>query len=99
MLKATPKVPAHNYDGMGSRHCGMYASTLSFDYILTGPKDIRNLIQEWAEDIDACERIWIRASGTNRKIFVDYEDSVIAKGDGRLRTFPFPTRRPVGLSS
>ncbi|KAJ6496791.1 hypothetical protein DFH09DRAFT_341711 [Mycena vulgaris] len=57
--------------------------------------DIRNLIQEWAEEIDACERIWIRASGTNRKIFVDYEDSVIAKGDGRLRTFPFPTRRPT----
>ncbi|KAJ7089684.1 hypothetical protein B0H15DRAFT_838776 [Mycena belliarum] len=57
--------------------------------------DIRNLIQDWAEEIDACERIWIRASGTNRKIFVDYEGSVIAKGDGRLRTFPFPTRRPT----
>ncbi|KAJ7695094.1 hypothetical protein B0H17DRAFT_931041 [Mycena rosella] len=57
--------------------------------------DIRNLIQEWAEEIDGCERIWIRASGTNRKIFVDYEGSVIAKGDGRLRTFPFPTRRPT----
>ncbi|KAJ7460616.1 hypothetical protein FB451DRAFT_1405169 [Mycena latifolia] len=57
--------------------------------------DIRNLIQEWAEEIDACERIWIRASGTNRKIFVDYEGSAIAKGDGRLRTFPFPTRRPT----
>ncbi|KAJ6542194.1 hypothetical protein DFH09DRAFT_1089259 [Mycena vulgaris] len=27
------------------------------------------------------EQIWIRASGTNRKIFIDYEDSVIAKGD------------------
>ncbi|KAJ7132112.1 hypothetical protein C8R44DRAFT_612790 [Mycena epipterygia] len=57
--------------------------------------DIRNLIQEWAEEIDSCERIWIRASGTNRKIFVDYEGSVIGKGDGRLRTFPFPTRRPT----
>ncbi|KAJ7746875.1 hypothetical protein DFH07DRAFT_831634 [Mycena maculata] len=57
--------------------------------------DIRNLIQDWAEEIDGCERIWIRASGTNRKIFIDYEGCVIEKGDGRLRTFPFPTRRPT----
>ncbi|KAJ7623475.1 hypothetical protein FB45DRAFT_991897 [Roridomyces roridus] len=57
--------------------------------------DIRNLIQDWAEEIDACERIWIRASGANRKIFIDYDGCVIAKGDGRLRTFPFPTRRPT----
>ncbi|KAJ7257931.1 hypothetical protein B0H12DRAFT_1049329 [Mycena haematopus] len=57
--------------------------------------DIRNLIHEWADEINACERIWIRASGTNRKIFIDYDDCVIEKGDGRLRTFPFPTRRPT----
>ncbi|KAF7356857.1 bVLRF1 domain-containing protein [Mycena venus] len=57
--------------------------------------DIRNLIQDWAEEINACERIWIRASGTNKKIFIDYDDCVIEKGDGRLRTFPFPTRRPT----
>ncbi|KAJ7173785.1 hypothetical protein C8R46DRAFT_893275 [Mycena filopes] len=57
--------------------------------------DIRNLITDWAEELNDCERIWIRASGTNRKIFVDYEGCVIEKGDGRLRTFPFPTRRPT----
>ncbi|KAJ7743108.1 hypothetical protein B0H16DRAFT_1423054 [Mycena metata] len=57
--------------------------------------DIRNLIADWAEEINGCERIWIRASGTNRKIFIDYEGCVIEKGDGRLRTFPFPTRRPT----
>ncbi|KAJ6485897.1 hypothetical protein C8R45DRAFT_903736 [Mycena sanguinolenta] len=57
--------------------------------------DIRNLIHEWAEEINACERIWIRASGTNRKIFMDYDGCVIEKTDGRLRTFPFPTRRPT----
>ncbi|KAF8196726.1 hypothetical protein K438DRAFT_1718384 [Mycena galopus ATCC 62051] len=57
--------------------------------------DIRNLIEDWAEEINACERIWIRASGSNRKIFIDYDDCVIEKGDGRLRTFPFPTRRPT----
>lgn len=28
---------------------------------------------------------------------MDYEGAVIPKGDERLRTFPFPTRRPVCL--
>ncbi|EDR05664.1 uncharacterized protein LACBIDRAFT_302801 [Laccaria bicolor S238N-H82] len=58
-------------------------------------EDIRNLLNEWAEDIEGCERIWIRASTSNRKIFLNYEDAVIKKGDPRLRTFPFPTRRPT----
>ncbi|KAL6304505.1 hypothetical protein BKA93DRAFT_915561 [Sparassis latifolia] len=57
--------------------------------------DIRNLLQDWAEDIENCERIWIRASVSNRRIFLDYDGAVIHKGDDRLRTFPFPTRRPT----
>ncbi|KAF7294481.1 bVLRF1 domain-containing protein [Mycena kentingensis (nom. inval.)] len=57
--------------------------------------DIRNLLQDWADDLDGCERIWIRATGSNRKIFIDYDDCVIQKTDGRLRTFPFQTRRPT----
>ncbi|GLB41712.1 putative ankyrin repeat and zinc finger [Lyophyllum shimeji] len=57
--------------------------------------DIRNLLLEWSDDIRDCERIWIRANSSNRKIFVGYDDAVIAKGDERLRTFPFPTRRPT----
>lgn len=57
--------------------------------------DIRNLLQDWAEEIDECERIFIRASISNRRIFLDYENAVILKGDERLRTFPFPTRRPT----
>ncbi|OCB89986.1 hypothetical protein A7U60_g2842 [Sanghuangporus baumii] len=57
--------------------------------------DIRNLLSEWAEDINVCERIWLRASSSNRRIFVDYDEAIIAKGDKRLRTFPFPTRRPT----
>lgn len=60
-------------------------------------QDIRGLLEEWSEDLDDCERIWLRASGSNRKIFVDYDGSSIAKNDTRLRTFPFPTRRPVGF--
>ncbi|EGN96562.1 hypothetical protein SERLA73DRAFT_184638 [Serpula lacrymans var. lacrymans S7.3] len=57
--------------------------------------DIRNLLEEWADEINDCELIWIRASGSNRRIFLDYERCIIQKGDERLRTFPFPTRRPT----
>ncbi|KAI0031277.1 hypothetical protein K488DRAFT_52396 [Vararia minispora EC-137] len=57
--------------------------------------DIRNLLSDWADEIQQCERIWIRASASNRKIFLDYEGAVLKKGDDRLRTFPFPTRRPT----
>ncbi|KAI0313538.1 hypothetical protein OF83DRAFT_1140946 [Amylostereum chailletii] len=57
--------------------------------------DIRNLLLDWADEIDQCERIWIRASVSNRRIFLDYDGAVINKGDERLRTFPFPTRRPT----
>ncbi|KAK7445404.1 hypothetical protein VKT23_014821 [Stygiomarasmius scandens] len=57
--------------------------------------DIRNLIEDWADEINECELIFIRASGSNRKIFLDYDGSIISKRDDRLRTFPFPTRRPT----
>ncbi|KAI0255834.1 hypothetical protein BJV78DRAFT_1173686 [Lactifluus subvellereus] len=57
--------------------------------------DIRDLLSDWADEIHQCERIWIRASASNRRIFLDYDGAVITKGDERLRTFPFPTRRPT----
>lgn len=42
--------------------------------------DIRSLLQEWAEDIEDCERVWIRASVSNRRIFLDYEGAILTKG-------------------
>ncbi|KAG7093776.1 hypothetical protein E1B28_007423 [Marasmius oreades] len=57
--------------------------------------DIRNLIETWSDEINDCELIFIRASVSNRKIFLDYDGCVISKGDSRLRTIPFPTRRPT----
>ena len=56
-------------------------------------------MEEWGDDIAGCERIWIRASISNRKIFYDYDGAPFGKNDERLRTFPFPTRRPVSASS
>lgn len=66
---------------------------------LKSVQDIRNLLNEWSDDLDDCERIWIRASTSNKRIFFDYEDTPIQKGDDRLRTYPFPTRRPVSVPS
>ncbi|KAG9100677.1 hypothetical protein FRC06_003857 [Ceratobasidium sp. 370] len=57
--------------------------------------DIQELLADWAEEVKASERIFFRASVSNRKMFWDWEESPIKKGDKRLRTFPFPTRRPT----
>jgi len=59
--------------------------------------DVRNLISssEWATAIAASERLWMRASISNKRIFYDYDGAAFAKSDPRLRTFPFPTRRPT----
>ncbi|CAE6513608.1 unnamed protein product [Rhizoctonia solani] len=58
-------------------------------------EDIQGLLDEWSEDVRNSERIFFRASVSNRKMFWDWENSPIKKGDDRLRTFPFPTRRPT----
>ncbi|KAG8965651.1 hypothetical protein FRC03_000346 [Tulasnella sp. 419] len=57
-------------------------------------EDIRALLDEWREEINASERIFLRANVSNKRTFVDFEGTPIPKGDSRLRTFPFPTRRP-----
>ena len=59
--------------------------------------DVRNLMSslDWTSAINASERIWIRASVSNKRIFYDYDGAAFAKNDTRLRTFPFPTRRPT----
>ncbi|TYJ59242.1 hypothetical protein B9479_000231 [Cryptococcus floricola] len=58
-------------------------------------EEIRALMIDWAEDLEASERIFIRASTHGKKSFWGYEGAVLDKGDERIRTFPFPTRRPT----
>src|ERR1700753_2371438 len=98
--KVQRSVVARCFAATGNRHLEMYALALSFLVLLLMflGQDIRNLLREWSEEIDQCERVWIRASVSNRRIFFDFEDSSLTKGDERLRTFPFPTRRPVSPS-
>lgn len=53
-----------------------WRETWDVDYL----QDIRNLLADWAHEIHDCERIFIRASMSNRRIFLDYESAVIEKG-------------------
>jgi len=57
--------------------------------------EIRELLQEWKDMIDAAQLIFIRASGTanRRAIFGPYEEQVLTRDDPRNRSFPFNTRR------
>lgn len=36
---------------------------------------------DWADDVMSSEIIWIRASVSNKRIFYDYDDAVISKGE------------------
>lgn len=62
-------------------------------------EEIRALMKEWAEDLDASERIFLRASTHGKRSFWGYEGAVLEKTDPRIRVFPFPTRRPVSMLS
>ena len=61
-------------------------------------EEIRALMTEWQDDLEASEKIFIRASTHAKKSFWGYEGAVLEKGDPRVRVFPFPTRRPVRFS-
>ncbi|OCF43369.1 cytoplasmic protein [Kwoniella heveanensis CBS 569] len=58
-------------------------------------EEIRALMSDWEEDLNASERIFVRASTHGKKSFWGYEGAVIQKNDDRIRVFPFPTRRPT----
>ncbi|KAF8310101.1 hypothetical protein DL93DRAFT_2140889 [Clavulina sp. PMI_390] len=58
-------------------------------------EDIQALLLEWKDELEECEKIFIRASVSNRRIFMDFDESPMPKGDARIRTFPFQTRRPT----
>lgn len=57
--------------------------------------EIRALLASWSESIANSELVFIRASKQNSKIFFNYDQSVLERSDPRIRSFPFPTRRPT----
>jgi hypothetical protein len=43
-------------------------------------QDIQNLMKEWSDDLDECERVWLRASWSNRKMFMIDNGGLFEKG-------------------
>lgn len=58
-------------------------------------QEIRELLTSWKDHIDASELIFLRAGKTSQRIFYDYDEAILTRKDLRMRTFPFPTRRPT----
>ncbi|EHK42890.1 hypothetical protein TRIATDRAFT_285583 [Trichoderma atroviride IMI 206040] len=58
-------------------------------------EDIRALLHDWKGLLDTSELLFIRATGTTnrRTLFGPYEGQVLQANDGRIRGFPFSTRR------
>jgi hypothetical protein len=55
-------------------------------------EDVQGLLTEWAEEVQDSERIFFRASVSNRKMFWDWENSPIKKGE-------FPSQKTHNKSS
>lgn len=59
-------------------------------------KEIRELLSSWKNELEGCDLIFIRATGTtNKRTLFGYEGAVLKSNDPRIRGFPFTTRRPV----
>ena len=63
-------------------------------------KEIRDLLTSWKSELESCELIFIRATGTtNKRTLFGYDGAVLKSNDPRIRGFPFTTRRPVLTNS
>ncbi|GMS87280.1 hypothetical protein PENTCL1PPCAC_9455, partial [Pristionchus entomophagus] len=61
-------------------------------------EEIRGLLgKEWLVQLAAAPLVFLRCASYQRGIFIsdDDEDAPLRKGDGRLRTIPFETKRPL----
>ncbi|XP_061186027.1 tRNA endonuclease ANKZF1-like [Saccostrea echinata] len=58
-------------------------------------EEIKSLLESWKGELESCNRIFIRAPGTNKRIFLHGKSPPFNKDDQRVRMIPFPTRRPT----
>lgn len=60
-------------------------------------REIHELLDQWAAELDGCQRIFYRSAGrTNRKLLMGYSTKApIQPTDPRLRSIPITTRRPT----
>lgn len=58
--------------------------------------DIQGVLKDWEPYLSKCDNIFIRARNvSDKKIFTD--NTVLNKGDERIKSFPFTTNRPTVL--
>jgi hypothetical protein len=53
------------------------------------------LFERWSHHLKTADLIFIRSSKQNSKILYNYDAAVLQRSDPRIRTIPFPTRRPT----
>lgn len=58
-------------------------------------EDVGNLLKNWQDDIAQCSCIFIRAPSYNKSLFFGGKNPPMKRDDDRIRTIPFPTRRPT----
>ncbi|KAH3719844.1 ankyrin repeat and zinc finger domain-containing protein 1-like isoform X2 [Dreissena polymorpha] len=58
-------------------------------------QEIQDLISSWGDQLQQCNRIFLRAPSFNRKIFFSGKNPPLDKADKRVRLVPFMTRRPT----
>ncbi|XP_046389702.1 ankyrin repeat and zinc finger domain-containing protein 1-like [Ischnura elegans] len=57
---------------------------------------VQDIVQSWSEQLGKCSRIFWRAAGPhNQSVLFGGKMPPLSKSDPRLRSIPFPTRRPT----
>ncbi|CAK9439345.1 uncharacterized protein LODBEIA_P35120 [Lodderomyces beijingensis] len=57
-------------------------------------QEVRELISEWAEQLNECSSVFIRANGpSNKKVLVGYDGAPLSFSDPRVKKIPFSTSR------
>ncbi|XP_071443004.1 tRNA endonuclease ANKZF1-like [Hetaerina americana] len=57
---------------------------------------VQEIVQSWSDQLGKCSRIFWRAAGPhNQSVLFGGKTPPLAKSDPRLRSIPFPTRRPT----
>eukprot|EP00041_Stephanoeca_diplocostata_P036843 m.1362933 g.1362933 ORF g.1362933 m.1362933 type:complete len:653 (-) comp24944_c0_seq26:3678-5636(-) len=58
-------------------------------------EDIHALIKKWETDLNQCKLIFIHTPMHSRGLFFSAKSGALVKGDPRVRTIPFPTKKPT----
>ncbi|XP_067650118.1 tRNA endonuclease ANKZF1-like [Haliotis asinina] len=58
-------------------------------------QEVQDLLATWSDHLKKCDLIFLRAPSFNRLMFYAGKNPPFKKDDFRIRTVPFPTRRPT----